>query len=91
MPVRSMTRPMMPPRASISRTNVAFGDAADGRIAGHLADQVEIESDQRRLRTDACGGGSGFAAGVAGADHNHVKLFIKAHNYFPMQKVAKIS
>ena len=59
---------------------VAFGDAADGRIAGHLGDQVEVHGDDRGLEPHARGGHGGFAAGVARADDGDVVLFGKTHS-----------
>src|SRR5580765_3692805 len=53
---------------------VALGNAADGRVAGHLRDEVEVHGDERSLQTHAGTGARGFAAGVAAADHYNVIL-----------------
>ena len=58
---------------------MAFGDAADGGIAGHLRDQVDIERVEGGLQAHAGGGHGGFASGVAGADDHHVELFGERH------------
>ena len=58
---------------------VALGHAADGRIAAHLRDQVEVHGDERGLQAHARGGHGGFAAGVAGAHHDDIVLFGKSH------------
>ena len=47
---------------------MAFGYAADGGVAGHLRDEVEVEGEEGGAQAHARGGGGGFAAGVAGAD-----------------------
>ena len=56
---------------------MSFGDAADGGIAGHLRDQIDIERVERGLQAHARGGHGGFASGVAGADHDYVEMFVK--------------
>jgi hypothetical protein len=61
---------------------MAFGDAADGWVAAHLCDQVEVESEDGRAETHAGGGHCGFAACVAGAYYDYVELFGEAH--FPI-------
>ena len=53
---------------------VALAEAADGRIAGHLADRGEGVGDERRARAHARSRGRGFAAGVAAAHNDHVEL-----------------
>ena len=53
---------------------VALAEAADGRIAGHLADRGEGVGDERRTRAHARSRGRGFAAGVAAAHNDHVEL-----------------
>ena len=51
---------------------VTLGDAADGRIAAHLGDQVQVHGDHGRAQANAGAGARGFTAGVAGADDNDV-------------------
>jgi hypothetical protein len=61
--------------------DVAFGDAADRRVAGHLADEVEIDRYERRFSTEARRCRSCFAARVARADNYHIELLVKhIHN-----------
>jgi hypothetical protein len=60
---------MMPPRASISRT-----DAADGGVAGHLRDEVDVHGHHRGAEAEAGAGSGGFAAGVAGADDDDLMV-----------------
>ena len=57
---------------------MAFGYAADGGVAGHLGDEVEVEGEEGGAEAHARGGGGGFAAGVAGADDEDVELFREA-------------
>ena len=49
----------------------ALADAANARIAAHLADRVQPLREQQRPRADACSSGGGLAAGVSSADDNH--------------------
>ncbi len=58
---------------------VAFGDAADGGVAAHLGDQVEVEGEQGGAQTHAGGGHGGLAAGVSGADDHYIELFGEGH------------
>ena len=58
---------------------MALGDAADGGIAAHLRDEVEVHGDERGLEAHARGGHGGLAAGVAGADDDDVVLFGESH------------
>jgi hypothetical protein len=51
---------------------VAFGDAADGWIAGHLGDQVQIHRYHRGLEAQAGTRSRGFASGMAGSNHDYV-------------------
>ncbi len=53
---------------------MALAEAADGRIAGHLADGGEGMGDERRARAHAGSRGRGFAAGMAAAHNDHVEL-----------------
>lgn len=58
---------------------MALGDASDGGVAGHLGDEVEVEGEQCGAQAHARGGHGGFAAGVSGADDDHVVLFGEGH------------
>ncbi len=51
---------------------VALGHAADRRVARHLRDQLERAGQDQRARAQPRGGQRGLAAGVAGADDDHV-------------------
>ncbi len=55
---------------------VALGDAADGGVAGHLRDQVEVHGDHGGPQAQARAGARGFAPGMAGADDHDVVLLI---------------
>ena len=58
---------------------VALGHAADGRIAAHLRDEVQVHGDERGLQAHARGGHGGLAAGVPGAHDDHIVLFGESH------------
>ena len=57
---------------------VPLGDAADGGIAGHLGDEIDIERVESGLQAHASRGHGGLASGVSGAHHDNVELFGKA-------------
>ena len=54
---------------------VSLGNAADGRIAGHLRDEIDVQGVERGLQAHAGRGHGGFASGVSGADHDYIELF----------------
>ena len=51
---------------------VALSEAADGRIAAHLADRLELMGEQQGARAGAPGGMGRLAASMAAADHDHI-------------------
>jgi hypothetical protein len=51
---------------------VALPDAANRRVAGHLADRVRVLRHERGPRARSCCGGRGLAARVAAADDDDV-------------------
>ena len=59
--------------------DVSFSNPADGRITGHLGDKIDIESIKSGLQSHASHGHGGLAAGVPGADDDHIELFRKMH------------
>ncbi len=69
---------------------VALADAADGRVAAHLADRLDVVAEQQRARTGARSGQRGLGAGVAAADHDDVVVGRVAHQTdLSVQKVTK--
>ena len=59
---------------------VALADAADGRVAAHLPERLDVVRQQQRAAPHARGGQRRFGAGMAAADHDHVELGLKAHH-----------
>ena len=51
---------------------MALADPADGRVAAHRADGLDVVGQQQGARTAACGRQRGLGAGVAAADDDHV-------------------
>ncbi len=54
---------------------LAFGGAADGRVAGLPGDAIEIEAEQGGVQAQPGGGDRRFTTGMAAADHDHVEGF----------------
>ncbi len=52
---------------------MTFANAADGRVAGHLADGIEILGEQKRAHTETGGCGSRFRPGVTAADYDDIE------------------
>ncbi len=65
-----------PPHDTAEGVDLAYHGAlrnpADGGIAGHLTDGVEIGSKEENLRTQPSRHDGRFGAGVAGSHHDHV-------------------
>jgi hypothetical protein len=53
--------------------------SADGRVAGHLGDEVEVQGAERGAEAHARRSHGGLAAGVTGADDDDVEMFGKGH------------
>ncbi len=51
---------------------MTLADAADGRIAAHLAEGFDIVGQQQGARTQTRGGERGLGAGMAAADDDHI-------------------
>jgi hypothetical protein len=51
---------------------VALADAANGRVAGHLADGFDVVGEQQGATTHARAGRRGLGTGVAAADDDHI-------------------
>ena len=56
---------------------MAFAEPADGGIAGHCADRGKGKRDERGLCAHPRGRRRGLAAGMAAADHDHIKHGIR--------------
>ena len=54
---------------------LAFGGATDGRVAGLPGDPIKVEAEQGCVQAQPSGGDGRFTAGMAAADHDHVKGF----------------
>ena len=63
---------------------MAFAKPADRRVAGHDADRVEAQRDQRGPGAGARGSAGRLAAGMAAAHHNHI--IVIDHFVFQIQK-----
>ncbi|MNO98715.1 hypothetical protein D3C76_904660 [compost metagenome] len=59
---------------------VALADTADGRVAAHLAEGFDIVGEQQGLHAHACSCERSFSAGMATADHDHVKTGREIHH-----------
>ena len=58
---------------------VALPEAANGRVAAHLADGLDLVRQQQRTRAQTCGSRCGLAASVAAADDDDVEGVRRAH------------
>jgi hypothetical protein len=60
---------------------MAFSNAADGRVAGHLAQGIEAVGQQQGLAAHAGGSERGFGAGMATAYDNNIICFKYLHDF----------
>jgi hypothetical protein len=58
---------------------MALADAADRGIAGHRTEGFDVVREQQRARTGTRRSEGGFGAGMAAADHDHIKGRGKLH------------
>jgi hypothetical protein len=62
--------------------DMPFGQTADGGVAGHLGDGVEILGEDGRLATEPCGGHGSLHPGVTGsADDDVVVLRVRCRGW----------
>jgi len=63
---------------------MAFGRPADGGIARHEGDVVQVDCEQQRPAAHPCRRQRRLAAGMPGTDNNHVvNLFLASvHDYY---------
>ncbi len=59
--------------------DLPFGHAADGRIAAHLADGIEVGGQEGGLGAHACRGEGRLGARMSAADDQHVVIVESAH------------
>ncbi|MCY1229189.1 hypothetical protein D9M72_415460 [compost metagenome] len=62
---------------------VPLADAADGRIAAHLAQRLDVVGQQQRLAAHARGGECCFSAGVTATDDDDIEFFWVKHGTPP--------
>src|SRR5215211_3502283 len=70
---------------------MSLRDSANRGIARHLADEVQVQSDQAGLGAETRRGRRRLAARVASPNHDYIENLVERHNYFPIQNVANIS
>ncbi len=58
---------------------MTLADAADRRVAAHLAQRLDVLREQQRARAEASRGERCLGAGVAAAYHDDVELFREPH------------
>ena len=59
---------------------VPLADAADGGVAAHLAQRLDVVGQQQRARADARGGERGLGSGVPATDHDDVVALGVVHH-----------
>jgi hypothetical protein len=74
-PVMSVALPISPPKRVNLARQMTFGQTADGRVAGHLADGVGIDGQQQSFAPMRAAAKRSLDAGMTRADHDHIILF----------------
>ena len=59
---------------------MALADAADGRVAAHLAESLDVVREQQSAAPHAGGRKRRLGARMAASHHDHVELGLKAHH-----------
>jgi len=52
--------------------NLPFGNTTHGRVAGHLANGIDIHGNEERCGTHIGGGGSSLGTGMSGTNNNDI-------------------
>jgi hypothetical protein len=65
---------------------VSLRDSTNGGIAGHLADEIQIQRNEAGFRAQSSRGRSGLTARMAGANHYYIEDLVKRHGLFPDTK-----
>jgi hypothetical protein len=60
---------------------VTLGNAANGWIAGHLGNQVQVHGDDRRLEAHSRGRHRCLTTGMSSAYYGYIELFSKTHRF----------
>jgi hypothetical protein len=79
MPASSVASAMAPPERIDLLHQVTLADAADGRIAAHLPQRLDIVGEQQGASAHARSRERGFGAGMAAADDDYPVLRAKTH------------
>ena len=58
---------------------MAFANAANGRVATHLPQRLDVVTQQQGAAAHAGAGQRRFGASMAAANHNHIKLLGVKH------------
>ena len=66
---------------------MTFANSANGRVAGHLADEIQIQRKQGGAGPEPGRRGRGFTPCMPSADHDDVKLFVENHCRFFVELV----
>ena len=69
--------------------DLPLGHAADGRVAAHLADGVEVHGQERGLRAESRRGQRRLAAGMAGPDDDDIEIVLR-RNHPPVPGLRRI-
>ena len=72
MPVASIARAHQPTECVDLANQMAFGGAADGRIARHVRDGAVRQRADPHAAAQPRGRPRGLNSGVAGANHDHI-------------------
>ena len=68
---------------------VSLADAADGRIAAHLAERSDVLGDEKGAGARARGSERRFRAGVSTAYDDDIKARVGCHSQYPGQDSAR--
>jgi hypothetical protein len=70
--------------------DLSLGNPADGRVATHLSDRIEIPCKECYACAEPSGRSSSLGPGMPGADDDHVIFVLNSHGCFAVKNVVEL-
>jgi hypothetical protein len=69
---------------------LSLGNPADGRVATHLSDRIEIPCKECYACAEPSGRSSSLGPGMPSADDDHVIFVLNSHGCFAVKNVVEL-
>jgi hypothetical protein len=70
--------------------DLTLGNPADGRVATHLSDRIEVPCKECDACAEPSGRSSSLGPGMPGADNDHVIFVLNSHGCFAVRNVVEL-